>query len=484
MAASPFTDRRSLGLKFLLVCALAVLMSLPAYTIFAFIYERTSRAEAVVSEVGQTFGGEQAFVGPILVAPYRAVRTVPGDRGQPVQQIENGWYAVFAEHGSAEALVDAEVRARGIFKVRTYTADIDFAARFDLRGEPSAAPEGATVDWSRAVILMGVSDTRSAASTAEIQIEGGEAIPLEPGSAYADVFAGAGPQAGYNPRGYRPSSPGGMQWMAADVSDLARPGRQFSLTSSLRFTGVESLSLAPFARDTDLRIFGNWPDVGYAGDFPSRPNPESESAFDASWSVPFVARNIADAGPSNQLVGATQMFVTTRFVDPANPYQAVSRALKYAILFIGVVFLAYFLFEATSPLRVHPAQYVLVGLAQVIFYLLLLAIAEQVGFDWAFLIAAAATVLLIGLYLGAVFKDRQRGYAGVAAFSVLYALIYLLMRLEDLALLVGSISAFLAIAAAMYFTRNLDWYGLNLSGAGPSGTVSNPDSSQERRPPT
>jgi inner membrane protein len=467
MAQAPFADRRSLGLKFLLVCVLAVLMSLPAYTIFAFIYERTSRADAVVQEVGETFGGQQAFVGPILVAPYRAARTVTGDQGRPVQQIEEGWYAVFARTGSADAAVDTDVRERGIFKVRTYAADVDFSARFDLQGEPSAAPEGAVIDWSRAVILIGVADPRSAAATAQIQIEGGATIPLEPGSAYANVFPGAGLQSSYEPSSFRPTQVNtGMQWMAADVSGLARPGAQFALTSRLRFSGVESLSLAAFARDTDLRIHGDWADVSYVGSFPSHPDAQSQEAFDARWSVPLVARNIANAGPTTQLAGAVQQFVTTRFVDPSNPYQSVTRALKYAILFIGVVFLAYFLFESTSPLRVHPAQYVLVGLAQVIFYLLLLAIAERVGFDWAFLIAATATVLLIGLYLGAVFKDKQRGYAGVAAFAVLYALIYLLMRLEDYALLVGSLAAFVAIAAAMYYTRNLDWYGLGFSGNG------------------
>jgi len=155
--------------------------------------------------------------------------------------------------------------------------------------------------------------------------------------------------------------------------------------------------------------------------------------------------------------------VTTRFVDSTNPYQAVTRSLKYALLFIGVVFLAYFLFEATSDTRVHPAQYVLVGLAQIIFYLLLLAIAERIGFNWAFLVAAVATVALIGWYAGAVFKSRQRQYAAIAAFSLLYALIYVLMSLEDFALLVGAVAAFVAIAAVMWFTRNLDWYGLGLT---------------------
>jgi inner membrane protein len=129
------------------------------------------------------------------------------------------------------------------------------------------------------------------------------------------------------------------------------------------------------------------------------------------------------------------------------------------VLFIGLVFLSYFLFEVTSGRRVHPAQYILIGVAQLIFYLLLLSIAERIGFDLAFLIAAAATVSLISLYATWVFESKVYGLRALGLFSALYGLIYLLLRLEDEALLVGAIASFLAIAAVMYLTRRMDWYG-------------------------
>ena len=157
-------------------------------------------------------------------------------------------------------------------------------------------------------------------------------------------------------------------------------------------------------------------------------------------------------------LGATELAVS--FVEPANPYQSVSRSLKYAPLFIGLVFLAYFLFETTTGRRVHPAQYILVGSVQVIFYMLLLSIAEHTGFDIAFALAAAATVGLISAYAGWAFESRKQGLRALVAFTFLYGLIYVLMRLEDYALLVGAFSAFAALAAVMYFTRKVDWYGL------------------------
>lgn len=453
---------RSVGLKFLLVCVLAVLMALPAFVIFGILSERQGRAQAVIQEVGQRYGGEQSFTGPILAAPFRQVIPAPPatpDNPRPQATVRNGWYVVFAKTGDGDAQIDTDVKARGsggLFKVRTYAADVTLRAAFDLTGEPRAAPEGASIDWTRAVVLVGVRDPRGAKAPADLRI-GDRTIPLEPGSAYASVFAPDPAQQG--------AYAGPSQWLVAKVGDIAQPGAKFDARTQLKFTGVETISLVAFARDTDLRIRGDWEDVGYFGAFPPKGDEDAaavapDGKFDGRWTVPFIARNLAESGDAATLSALDGLNVQVRLIDPANPYQAVERALKYALLFLGVVFLAYFLMEATSDRRVHPAQYILVGLAQLIFYLLLLALAERIGFDLAFLIAATATVTLIGGYAGAAFRSRRRGIVAFCAFALLYALIYLLMRLEDYALLAGSIAAFVAIAATMWFTRNLDWYGL------------------------
>jgi inner membrane protein involved in colicin E2 resistance len=145
-------------------------------------------------------------------------------------------------------------------------------------------------------------------------------------------------------------------------------------------------------------------------------------------------------------------------VRVVNPYQSVNRSLKYAPLFLSLIFLSYFLFEASTRKRVHPAQYVLVGVAQTIFYLLLLSLAEKIGFDLAFLIAGAATVVLFSMNTGWVFAAPVYARRSSVLFGAVYTLIYLLLRLEDNALLLGSMASFAAVATAMYLTRNLDWY--------------------------
>ena len=129
------------------------------------------------------------------------------------------------------------------------------------------------------------------------------------------------------------------------------------------------------------------------------------------------------------------------------------------LLFIGLIFLSYFVFEVTTGKRVHPAQYALVGVAQIIFYLLLLSLAERIGFDFGFLIAGAATVILLSTNAGWIFASRIQAIRALAVFTMLYALIYMLLRLEDNALLIGAIASFVIVAVAMYFTRSIDWYG-------------------------
>src|SRR5581483_6812070 len=171
------------------------------------------------------------------------------------------------------------------------------------------------------------------------------------------------------------------------------------------------------------------------------------------------ARGVRDQGPIDSITGLNTTALGLSFIEMADPYQSVNRSLKYALLFLGLVFLSYFVFEVTTGKRVHPAQYILVGLAQIIFYLLLLSIAERIGFDAAFLIAGASTVILLSTNATWVFSSRIQGLRALVIFSLLYSLIYLLLRLEDNALLVGAIAGFLALATTMYLTRGIEWYG-------------------------
>jgi inner membrane protein len=185
----------------------------------------------------------------------------------------------------------------------------------------------------------------------------------------------------------------------------------------------------------------------------------SGKGFEAEWSVPFIARGVRAEGAGDSITGLDSTALGVSFIEVADPYQSVNRSLKYLPLFLGLVFLSYFVFEATTGKRVHPAQYILVGIAQIIFYLLLLSLAERIGFGYGFLLGGAGTVILLSANAMWIFSSQLQGIRALAIFSLLYTLIYLLLRLEDNALLLGAIASFLAVALAMYFARSLDWYG-------------------------
>jgi inner membrane protein len=253
--------------------------------------------------------------------------------------------------------------------------------------------------------------------------------------------------------------------LGARAEVFAKPNAQFDVTSTLRFSGAQRIAVLAYGKTTHLAVQGNWPSPGFDGGFLPVTRTVSANGFNAEWSVPFVARSVRAEGSSESITGLDATALGVSFIEVADPYQSVNRSLKYVTLFLGLIFLSYFVFEVTTGKRVHPAQYVLVGIAQIIFYLLLLSLAERIGFDFGFLFAGAATVVLLSANAGWVFSNRLQGVRALAIFTLLYALIYLLLRLEDNALLVGAIASFLALAAAMYLTRSIDWYSSLQSGA-------------------
>jgi inner membrane protein len=339
-----------------------------------------------------------------------------------------------------------EERRRSLFKVPVFQADLKMDASFDLTGVPTAAPEGAHLDWSRAELIVGVSDARGAQSDAVATIDGKPAS-MAPARISADM--------NLNPDQGQAAS---LTLFGAGADSVAKPGAKFNVSAALRFSGAQRLAVLSYGKTTSLTMQGDWPNPSFDGGFLPVTRTVTKDGFSAEWSVPFIARGAGAEGISSSIRSLDATALGVSFIEVADPYQSVTRSLKYLLLFLGLVFLSYFVFEVTTGKRIHPAQYVLVGIAQVIFYLLLLSFAERIGFDFGFLLAGGATVILLAANTGWIFASRLQGPRALGVFGLLYTLIYLLLRLEDDALLVGAIASFLAVAAVMYFTRRIDWY--------------------------
>jgi inner membrane protein len=451
------------GAKAILVFALAGMMAIPGLFVFGLVLDRQHRADEVTQQVSALQGGAQQLLGPMLIAPYSAPQapTTDANGATHPQPPETGWYVVSPEQGTASIRLNAQSLHRSIFNVPVYEADASLDARFAAPPTAPNLPSGASVDWSAARVVVGFTDLRGAKTDV-----GG--VLTNPGGKTLLAFAPAS-EISLGTPGVTPavaaraadagSGPGyGLVSAPASALVAAKGG---DLHVSLRFTGAQRLSVMPFAKSTTVRVAGNWAAPSFDGGFPPETRELGHADFQAAWSVPFIGRGLSDHASAHALSldQLGQKDVGVSLVPTTNPYQMLMRSLKYAVMFVGLVFLTFFVFEALSGQRVHPAQYLLVGSAQMVFYLLLLSVSEYLGFDWAFAAAAVPTVLLMGLYAGAAFRSRARGVQALAVFSAVYGLIYLLMRLEDFALLAGSIASFLGLAGAMYLTRNLDWYG-------------------------
>lgn len=446
-AVGALVPHRSAGLKLLLVCGLALLMAIPALFVFGVVQDRSNGASHALSEVSQKVGGQQSVLGPVLALPY--TRT---PNPQKPDIIVHGVAIAYAEEGSVMSDVSVEERARGIYLVPVFSADMAFKARFDPDALRGAVPRDASAVWSDARIYFGVSDNRGIGAT-RLRVNGAS-VPVEPA-----------PYMHRSDGGYHPVPASGVNLAAGDWTGLQTAEVPFEVELDLSLTGAQRLAVGPFAKSTTLSLTSDWESPSFTGGIlPSAHNVSEEGVdgFSANWSVPYLARNIPGAGATLNLSDVTawdQRDMAVRFMREANPYQSVQRALKYAAMFVGFVFLAYFLFEIASGLRAHPAQYVLVGLAQAIFYLLLLALSERIGFDGAFLIAAIMTVSLTAAYAASVFRSLAYGLRALAVLSGIYGLIFVLMRAEDHALLAGAFASFAAIALTMWMTRHIDWYG-------------------------
>ncbi len=441
-------NSRSMGLKLTVVCGLALIMMIPALLVSGLVQDRTDRAKAVAAEISGHVGGQQTFLGPTLTVPY----TVPA---QGIGETsKHGIYVVFPAQAVAVVETRTQERRRSLFRVPVFEADLTLDATFDLTGVPEAAPSGAELDWSRAELEVAVSDPRGALADATLSMNG-KAATLAPAENIDSLSATDSKGQNFK-----------LTFFGVRAAEFARPNAQFQVTSALRFSGAQRIAVLAYGKTTHLTMQGDWPNPSFDGGFLPVKRTISDRGFSAEWSVPFIARGVRAEGNSVAGIDATSMGVS--FVEVADPYQSVNRSLKYALLFLGLLFLSYFMFEVTTGKRVHPAQYLLVGVAQIIFYLLLLAFAERIGFDLAFLIAGAATVILLSANAAWIFVSYVQGFRALICFSLLYALIYMLLRLEDNALLVGAIASFLAVAGVMYFTRNIDWYSSIPSAAQPA----------------
>jgi inner membrane protein len=455
---------RSPGIKLLLVGLIGFVLMVPLLLVYALVYDRQSQSQTAQEAINAGWGSAQVIAGPVVVVPYKTTQVqneeVNGKTISRTVEIERLLY-ISPVANKMTTSVNPQERRKSIYRSVLYDADVKGDAKFELPGD--LARFGVTREeliWDRAELRMGTSDARGLTKGGTL-LANGQALAVQPGKG--------------------PGATGGQGFFAFLPWNGAG-GLAVEYAFGLR--GSRSLSLVPRGGQTRWEVKSAWPNPSFGGAFLPEKRDIRDDGFDAAYTVDKLALGqppvasvdqgppaiddgsdgsyagpvaTAAAGGISESISGQAQAVTIGLVEPVNLYSKVDRSVKYGFLFIGFTFLAFLLFDIVGGARVAAAEYLLTGAALVLFFVLLLAFAEVIGFTAAYLLASAAVIGLLSAYSAAVLKSWKRGYFIGAMLIGLYALLFVLLNLEAWSLLIGSVLLFVALAGVMYATRKVDW---------------------------
>ncbi len=430
--------RNSLLLKCLVIGLLIVAIMIPMNMIQGTIAERQTFRQQAVTSVAQSFAGAQTVVGPVVVVPYVVdvqimVNDANGVAHSQVRTEQRQW-DFFPKTIVMEGQLAPEFKHRGIHQVLTYELSARLKGHFDF-ALPTDVDGASLRSVGKPYLSFGVDDVRGLIGTPTLLLDGHAAALLQ----------GAG--------GEHPAN-----GVHADLPAIV-PGQSRAFDVAMDFTlgGTERIAIAPVGDSNRIELKSTWPSPDFQGRFSPHQPKISSKGFDAVWDISALAANTQGQYTDGSIKqGADEIEVI--LVDPVNIYVKADRATKYGLLFVLLTFVGFFMFELIKKLRIHPIQYLLVGLALAIFFLLLMSLSEHIDFIWAYVSASGACIGLQGFYLSYVLKSRLRGIGFATMLTALYATLYGLLISEDNALALGALMLFAILAAIMVITRNIDWY--------------------------
>ena len=451
-------DKKTPGTKLWFAVLIGMALAIPLFSVWLLLYDRQSQSEEARASITEGWGGPQSISGPVLAIPYKSVTTessiVAGKTVGRTREVVRE-LTLQPEGVEIDSKIAPEVRKRSIYEAVVYDATATGAARFAIPADLGRyGVDRASLDLARAELRFGLSDPRGLGANPKVRI-GGRAIKLQPGS-------GSGPGKGF--------------FAFVDASGLT--AKSMLVEFDFGFRGNGSLTLAPHAGDTHWKVASSWANPSFGGSFLPGQRRVDKDGFTADYRIGNLALgrslvSTADKGNSNltgQAASGTaeasaatapsaEQDASISLVQPVDLYSRVDRATKYGFLFIGFTFAALLMFDIIGGVRVTGVEYMLMGAAIILFFVLLLAFAEVIGFTAAYVLASAAIAGLNTAYSAAVLGSWKRGYVIGGLLIGLYAVLYILLGLEAFSLMIGSVLLFVALAGVMYATRRIDWSG-------------------------
>jgi len=422
------------------IVIITLLLLIPTSMITGLIHERESRQNEAISEVSGKWGGHQTISGPILSIPYLKYvkETNRRDSSEKIVTIKE-YLHILPTELKINGEVKPQKRNRGIFDIVVYNSDLNLSGTFQSIDFESFDIPLKNIQFDKAEFVVGINDLRGIDQQVNLNWNT-QSIPFNPGVSSSDVvYTGINALVNINPQ---------------DSSS-------YTFNLNLDFKGSQMLYFTPVGKITDVNISSKWQDPSFNGAYLPDKKEVSDTGFKANWNILHLNRNFPQSW-TNTAYNIENSSFGVDLLLPVDSYQKSYRSIQYAILFVIFTFIVFFFIEVMNKVFIHPIQYILVGVALVVFYTLLLSLSEHLHYNFAFIVSALSTLLLIGGYVKAILKSQKLSLLISGILSILYLFIFVIIQLQDYALLIGSIGIFLILALVMYYSRQIDWYNLNM----------------------
>lgn len=427
--------KSSIILRMFIIAGLTLLLLIPAVFVESLISERKSRRDSAMTEVSQSWGGSQTLIGPVLSIPFKEYSK--DEKGVSSFVVR---YAHFLPSRLlVRGTVVPEIRYRGIYEVVLYNAQCMIEGQFASPDMNTLRISPDNVLWNDGFITFGISDLKGIRDTISLRWNA-VLHPSMPGVLCDDVV-----EAGIT---FRPH--------------IERGQSSYQFSFPLSINGSSEIRFVPVGEMTEVILDSPWGNPSFVGSFLPYRRTINPDSFQAEWKVFNLNRNFPQAWIGGRYKALESSFGTNLYF-PVDQYQKASRTVKYALLFIALTFVSFFLSELIVKTAFHPIQYILIGLALILFCVLLLSLSEHTGFNLAYLISSAGTISLVTIYAYWISPKRQVSLVILFVLAALYGFLYFTLQLQDYALLLGSIGLFVVLCVIMYLTRRIDWFSLNRS---------------------
>ncbi|MDA8126311.1 MAG: cell envelope integrity protein CreD [Deltaproteobacteria bacterium] len=422
--------KKSITLEIVSIGILILLLLIPAGMIQKLIQERQSRRDSVVKEISQKWGDSQTITGPFIAVPFKTF--FKDNNGKTQSSLS--YLHILPETLEVTSEIKPEVRYRNLFEAVLYNSKLQFSGNFKLPPQSQLSIDQTNILWDKAYLSLGIADMRGIQDKIVMTFNG-TSYNASPGLKTTDL-----------------ASTG----VGALIGPLT-PDKPNRFTFNLNLNGSEQLSLIPVGESNTVKIKSDWPSPSFNGAFLPKTREVSKNGFSATWNILHLNRNYPQFWEGAQYKVAPSAF-GLQLILTADIYQKTMRLAKYAIMFLLFTFAAFFFSEIINKRRVHPIQYILVGLAILLFYTLVLSLSEYIHFNYAYVLSAVAVTCMISGYAKAIVSNSKFAFTILGILSILYSYLFIILQLEDYALIMGSIGLLIILAAVMYMTRKINWY--------------------------